>query len=110
MLDPRGWTTCVIPPVGMRATETAVRSDPDERMPQRGVYGGGLDTCCMVEVDPERFEVMVSEALGGRGPRPPATRFIEAAPLARSRTRKITARSPVSSARVINRALGHALP
>src|SRR5665811_2580913 len=49
----------------MRATETAVRSDPDERMPQRGAYGVGLDTCCMVEVDPERFEVMVSEALDG---------------------------------------------
>ena len=49
----------------MRATETAVRSDQDERMPQRGAYGVGLDTCCMVEVDPERFEVMVSEALDG---------------------------------------------
>jgi pimeloyl-ACP methyl ester carboxylesterase len=34
-------------------------------MPQRGAYGVGLDTCCMVEVDPERFEVMVSEALDG---------------------------------------------
>ena len=35
-----GWR--VIPaPVGMRATETAVRSDPDERMPQRGAYGVG---------------------------------------------------------------------
>jgi hypothetical protein len=33
---------CVLsPPVGMRATETAVRSDPDERMPQRGAYGVG---------------------------------------------------------------------
>lgn len=49
----------------MQATETAVRSDPDERMPQRGAYGVGLDTCCMVEVDPERFEVMVSEPLDG---------------------------------------------
>ncbi len=49
----------------MRATEAAVRSDPDERMPQRGAYDVGLDTCCMVEVDPERFEVMVSEALDG---------------------------------------------
>src|ERR1035437_116331 len=58
--------TCPFPPpVGMRATETAVRSDPDERMPQRGAYGVGLDTCCMIEVDPERFEVMVSEALDG---------------------------------------------
>ena len=38
----------VISPVGMRATESAVRSDPDERMPQRGAYGVGLDTCCMV--------------------------------------------------------------
>ena len=55
----------VIPPVGMRASETAVPSDPDERMPERGAYGVGLDTCCMVEVDPERFEVMVSEALDG---------------------------------------------
>jgi predicted Zn-dependent protease with MMP-like domain len=27
--------------------------------------GVGLDTCCMVEVGPERFEVMVSEALDG---------------------------------------------
>ena len=34
-------------------------------MPQRGAYGVGLDTCCMVEVDPERFEVMVSDALDG---------------------------------------------
>ncbi len=34
-------------------------------MPQRGAYGVGLDTCCMVEVDPERFDVMVSEALDG---------------------------------------------
>ena len=49
----------------MRATETAVLSDADERMPKRGAYRVGLDTCCMVEVDPERFEVMVSEALDG---------------------------------------------
>jgi hypothetical protein len=49
----------------MRASLTAVRSDPDERMPQRGTYGVGLDTCCMVELDPERFEVMVNEALEG---------------------------------------------
>ena len=34
-------------------------------MPQRGAYGVRLDTCCMVEVDPERFEVMLSEALDG---------------------------------------------
>ena len=62
----RALAACVLsPPVGMRATETAVRSDLAERMPQRGVYGVGLDTCCMVEVDPERFEVMVSEALDG---------------------------------------------
>ena len=54
-----------LPPVGMRAIETAVRSDPDERMPQRGVYGVGEDTCRMVEVDPERFDVMVSDALDG---------------------------------------------
>ena len=27
--------------------------------------GVGLDTCYMVEVDPERFEEMVSEALDG---------------------------------------------
>ena len=46
----------VFPPlVGMRATVTAVAQIPDERMPQRGAYGVGLDTCCMVEVDPERF-------------------------------------------------------
>jgi predicted Zn-dependent protease with MMP-like domain len=63
--DPRGWTTCVIPACRHDATETAVRSDPDERMPQRGVYGVGLDTCYMVDVDPQRFEVMVSEALDG---------------------------------------------
>lgn len=34
-------------------------------MPQRGVYGVGEDTCRMVEVDPERFDVMVSDALDG---------------------------------------------
>ena len=34
-------------------------------MPQRGAFGAGLDTCCMVEFDPERFEVMVGEALDG---------------------------------------------
>jgi hypothetical protein len=49
----------------MRAAEAAVGSDPDERVPQRGIYGVGLDTCCMVDVDPERFEVMVSDALDG---------------------------------------------
>jgi hypothetical protein len=32
-------------------------------MPQ--ACGVGLDTCWVVEVDPERFEVMVSEALDG---------------------------------------------
>lgn len=63
--DPRGWTTCVIPACRHDATRTAVRSDPDERMPQRGASGVGLDTCCTVDVDPERFEVMVSEALDG---------------------------------------------
>jgi hypothetical protein len=49
----------------MRESETAVRSGPDVRMPQHDAYGVGLDTCRMVEVDPERFEVMVSEALDG---------------------------------------------
>ena len=34
-------------------------------MPQRVAYGVGLDTCCMDEADPERLEVMVSEALDG---------------------------------------------
>ena len=34
-------------------------------MPQRGAYGVGLHTGCMVDVDPERFEAMVSEALDG---------------------------------------------
>ena len=32
---------------------------------RRAVDGVGLDTWCMVEVDPERFEVMVGEALDG---------------------------------------------
>ena len=49
-----GREDCVIPPpVGTPATETAVPPAPDERMPRR-VCGVGLDTCCMVEVDPER--------------------------------------------------------
>jgi hypothetical protein len=34
-------------------------------MPRRCSCGVGLDTCSMVEVDPKRFEVMVSEALDG---------------------------------------------
>ena len=34
-------------------------------MPQRGAYRVGLHTRRMVDVDPERFEVMVSEALDG---------------------------------------------
>ena len=33
-------------------------------MPQRGALAG-LDTCCMVEFDPEGFEVMAGEALDG---------------------------------------------
>ena len=34
-------------------------------MTERPARGVELDTCCMVEVDPERFEMMVSEALDG---------------------------------------------
>ena len=48
-----------------RVTGSVVRSDTDERTPLRVAYGVGLDTCSMVEVDPERFEVRVSEALDG---------------------------------------------
>jgi len=42
----------------------AVRSQPDEAKPQR-VAMASEDPGCMVEVDPERFELMVSEALDG---------------------------------------------
>jgi predicted Zn-dependent protease with MMP-like domain len=34
-------------------------------MPRRPAAGSGVDTGCVVEVDPARFEVMVSEALDG---------------------------------------------
>jgi predicted Zn-dependent protease with MMP-like domain len=34
-------------------------------MPRRSAAGSGVDTGCVVEVDPARFEVMVSEALDG---------------------------------------------
>jgi predicted Zn-dependent protease with MMP-like domain len=34
-------------------------------MPRRSAAGEGVDTGCVVEVDPARFEVMVSEALDG---------------------------------------------
>jgi len=48
-------------PVGMRATVPAVRSDPDERCLDRRVWRR-VGHLLHVEVDPERFEVMVSEA------------------------------------------------
>ena len=34
-------------------------------MLQRGAYGVGWRTCCMAEIDPKRFDVMVNEALDG---------------------------------------------
>ncbi len=46
-------------PCGLLLSAIA-RSKPEIR-----VCGVGLDTWCVVEVDPERFEVMVSEALDG---------------------------------------------
>ena len=34
-------------------------------LPKGGAHRGGLDTGCMIDVDPDRFEAMVSEALDG---------------------------------------------